>query len=471
MSTSGPLDSSEVNLPPQFIPPPAEFGATEDSLFALDLDDYFIDPEGRQLTYVLSSFANWLSIDQTTGILFGTPTNQDVGGYEIYIVASDGEFGIGTPFTLVRVANTNDAPSDIVGSFQSVPESTFVGFSVAVVGALDPDLGDTQAYALTDNAGGRFAIDAVTGRITVAIPNLLDFETVAAHTIRVRATDAAGLSIEKDFTVAVADVNESPSTLALTSGGSIAENSPVGTVVGQLAGTDPDAGSVLSYSLVDSAGGRFSIDAATGVVKVANAALLDFEVATSHDIVARVTDAGGLIRTQSFTIAIEDAADNIIAGTSGANRILGTNGADFIIGLGGRDFLSGGDGNDILVGGAGEDVLAGGAGRDTFRFTTLSDSARGGSRDSILDFNPLDGPGHDLIDLGLIDANTNLAGDQAFAFIGSAAFSKIAGQLRFEDGVLAGDVNGDGRADFEIALTLVGAFMPQTHLDPTDFIL
>lgn len=459
------------NLPPLFTPPPAVMHATEDSLFSVDLDDYFTDPEGQQLTYRLNSFSTWLTIDQSTGVLYGTPTNADVGGYEIYIHASDGLTSFGSPFTLVRVANTNDAPSDIVGSFQSVPESTFVGFSVAVVGALDPDLGDTQAYALTDNAGGRFAIDAVTGRITVAIPNLLDFETVAAHTIRVRATDAAGLSIEKDFTVAVADVNESPSTLALTSGGSIAENSPVGTVVGQLAGTDPDAGSVLSYSLVDSAGGRFSIDAATGVVKVANAALLDFEVATSHDIVARVTDAGGLIRTQTFTIAVEDAADNVITGTAGANRLSGTGGADFINGLAGRDVLLGGDGNDILVGGAGSDQLTGGAGHDTFRFAALSDSVRGGSRDSILDFNPLDGPDHDLIDLGLIDANANLAGDQAFTFIGSSDFSRTAGQLRFENGVLAGDVNGDGRADFEIALTLVGGFQPEPYLDQTDFIL
>ena len=57
-------------------------------------------------------------------------------------------------------------------------------------------------------------------------------------------------------------------------------------------------------------------------------------------------------------------------------------------------------------------------------------------------------------DMSVIDANTGLAGDQAFAFIGAAAFSGVAGQLRAQVGggatVVSGDLNGDSAADFAI---------------------
>ena len=66
-----------------------------------------------------------------------------------------------------------------------------------------------------------------------------------------------------------------------------------------------------------------------------------------------------------------------------------------------------------------------------------------------MDFSHAQG---DKIDLSALDANTTLANDQAFSYIGNAAFS-AAGQLRLVGGVLSGDTNGDAVADFEIALT------------------
>lgn len=58
----------------------------------------------------------------------------------------------------------------------------------------------------------------------------------------------------------------------------------------------------------------------------------------------------------------------------------------------------------------------------------------------------------DRIDLRLIDANSTRGGDQAFTFIGATAFTGVAGQLRYDGITLSGDTNGDGIADFTVAL-------------------
>ena len=66
--------------------------------------------------------------------------------------------------------------------------------------------------------------------------------------------------------------------------------------------SDGDATDSVTYSLVDDAGGRFSIDANTGVVTVADGTLLDREAAASHDIEVTATSSDGSTSTQSYTM-------------------------------------------------------------------------------------------------------------------------------------------------------------------------
>ena len=120
-------------------------------------------------------------------------------------------------------------------------------------------------------------------------------------------------------------------------------------------------------------------------------------------------------------------------------------------GLAGNDTLYGNGGNDTLIGGVGTDHMTGGSGNDMFVF---ADGDFGGTTastaDEIVDFTG----GQDKIDLSAVDANSLLGGDQAFAFIGTAAFCDTAGELRYEqisgNTYLTGDTNGDGIADFMI---------------------
>jgi serralysin len=73
--------------------------------------------------------------------------------------------------------------------------------------------------------------------------------------------------------------------------------------------------------------------------------------------------------------------------------------------------------------------------------------------------------GQDKIDLSTIDANTLLAGDQAFAFVTN--FTTTAGQVRYSGGIVYINTDTDTAAEFEIALTGV---VPAS-LAATDFLL
>lgn len=136
-----------------------------------------------------------------------------------------------------------------------------------------------------------------------------------------------------------------------------------------------------------------------------------------------------------------------LLGMAGNDQLFGEAGQDRLIGGAGKDTLSGGAGDDYIYGGAGRDRLTGGEGNDVFYFHAVSDS-RPGARDIITDFLS----GFDRLDFSRIDANTRVAKKQDFSFIENLDFSGAAGELRFANEVLSGDVNGDKVADFSIQM-------------------
>ena len=153
---------------------------------------------------------------------------------------------------------------------------------------------------------------------------------------------------------------------------------------------------------------------------------------------------------ESFTVTTGAGNDTIITG-SGADVLRGGNGNDHFSGGKGADQLFGDAGDDRLRGGLGNDVMTGGSGADVFVFGTIRETGVLGGHDMIRDFEV----GSDHIGLVSIDANWNTSGNQAFHFIGSAGFTSAAGQLRFADGLITGDVDGDGQSDFTIELGAV----------------
>jgi hypothetical protein len=126
--------------------------------------------------------------------------------------------------------------------------------------------------------------------------------------------------------------NESPFDLNSTAPLSIAENQPVGTVVGQLTAQDPDANSTLTFTLVGGSNDNhlFSMDT-NGTLKTV--AQLDYESNSSYIIRAKVHDQNNSSIKRNFTVnvlnmiedldqdGIEDAFDTDIDGDGYSNEI------------------------------------------------------------------------------------------------------------------------------------------------------
>ncbi len=176
-------------------------------------------------------------------------------------------------------------------------------------------------------------------------------------------------------------------------------------------------------------------------------------------------DGGAGNDTASYATATSGIVVNLTLSTQNT----GVAGIDTLVGienLTGSNFddrLTGNGANNVLTGGIGRDFLTSGGlfDHDIFDYNSTSESQPGFllKRDVITDFRGLGAAVGDQIDLTDIDANAGLAGNQAFTYIGGAAFT-AAGQLRYVGHLDGAELQGNTDANLataEIVIALVGA--------------
>ena len=290
--------------------------AVAGSVVGITVDASDSDATNNAITFSLvDDDGGRFQIDSTTGVVstLGTIDREADGATRIITVratSADGSFS-DQAFTI----NINDVDEFDVGAIidsdataNSVAENAVIGTTVGLTAqASDADATTSAiAYTLDDNAGGRFAIDNVTGVVTVNAA--LDYETNTSHNVTVRATSADGSFSTQSFTIDVTDVSESGVTGIVDNDAAAdftLENAAIGSAVGVTAfADDADGTDTVSYSLDNDAGGRFSIDSVTGVVTVASG--IDREAAGSYDITVRATSTDTSTTTRLFTINIGD---------------------------------------------------------------------------------------------------------------------------------------------------------------------
>ena len=185
----------------------------------------------------------------------------------------------------------------------SVPENqTFV----VDINATDVD-GDTLTYSLTDSSDQTiFDLNASTGILSFKAPPNFESNT-SSYDVEVRVSDGQANS-NILLPVFVTNLNESPTSLSSSANLKILENQPVGTVVGQLTATDPDANTTLTYHLVNGSGDTdnslFSLET-NGTLK--SAVSLDYESkGSAHSIRVQVRDQYNALLEGSLPIAVSD---------------------------------------------------------------------------------------------------------------------------------------------------------------------
>ncbi len=279
------------------------------------------------------------------------------------VTVTDGGGETDTQTVTINVGDVDEAdvttPVDVNGAPNSVAENAALGTVVAVTAfATDADATtNAVTYAITGGSGASlFAIDSATGVVTVNGPINREV-TGASVDIEVTATSADGSSKFDTFTIAVTDADEfdvGAITDSDSASNSLAENAAIGASAGiTAAASDADATtSGITYSLDDSAGGRFAINATTGVVTLA--AALDFEAKASHDIVVRATSQDGSFSTQTFTVAVTDLNDTAPVFTS-ASAVTIDEGTTAVLTLTATDADTVGDPVSFSITGAGAD--------------------------------------------------------------------------------------------------------------------
>jgi ELWxxDGT repeat protein len=244
--------------------------------------------------------------------------------YSIRVRSTDqGSLSTEKVFT-ISVTNVNETPTDIALSASSIAENLASGTTVGTLSTTDPDAANTFTYTLVTGTGStdNASFTIVGGELRTAAS--FNFEAKSSYSIRVRSTDQGSLSTEKVFTIAVTNVNETPTDIAL-SATTIAENLASGTTVGTLSTTDPDASNTFTYTLVSGTG---STDNASFTIvggQLRTAASFNFEAKSSYSIRVRSTDQGSLSTEKVFTIAVtnvnETPTDITLSATSIAENL------------------------------------------------------------------------------------------------------------------------------------------------------
>ena len=97
----------------------------------------------------------------------------------------------------------NEAPTNIATSQTAIYEANANGATVSNLSSTDPDAGDTFTYTLVSGIGSTDNASFSISGNQLKANSVFVFKTKSTYSIRLRTTDAGGLSYEKVFSISV----------------------------------------------------------------------------------------------------------------------------------------------------------------------------------------------------------------------------------------------------------------------------
>jgi Ca2+-binding RTX toxin-like protein len=391
----------------------------EPSLFRFDTDT------------VAPKVANFKQIRKADGAIVAAPTTPIVGVDDIKVVVTfsekvfdpnNGNFKLGVKdFTLAAPGLVNAKIIKVT----DISNNTNTRFEVVVDTGDQAHQGSIKLTAskanIIDQPGNKLVGNLDSAVIKVLVPNLIN--GTPGNDANLKATNFTDFV---DGKAGVDTLSYANSTAAVTA------NLTTGKGTGSFAQGD-------TYKNIENLIGSRFLDKLTG-----NAQANELKGEGGND---RLDGGAG-----NDTLRGAAGNDTEIGG-AGNDRMAGGGGNDTLNGNAGNDSMFGEDGDDVLTGGLGKDTMNGGRGGDAFTFNTAAEIGKGAARDIIQDFTH----GVDEIDLA------NLPGNLTFLAGKGAAFTGVAGQLRWfqedragavrDKTIVEGDTDGNKVADFQIELT------------------
>ncbi len=176
--------------------------ATEDSEYSYTIATN--DPEGDVVTITFDKKPSWLSYNDVSKKLTGTPLNKDVGSNDVTISITDGIAAPEKQIFTITVTNSNDAPVFTSVSDLTIEEDKLYSYSVTA-NDIDPtndnltfDVSKKPSWLNFDN----------TTKLLSGTPLNAD---IGSHEIIITVTDGiVGTPIEQKFTISVTNTNDAP---------------------------------------------------------------------------------------------------------------------------------------------------------------------------------------------------------------------------------------------------------------------
>gem|GEM_PF-712768 len=268
------------------------------------------DIDGTIEASSLSAEHGSVSLGENGDITY-TPDADYNGTDTVQIEVTDNSGAVNAKSFTVDVAAVNDDPTAADDTGISTAEDTQLTIPADRLLGNDRDVdGDTLSIASVQDAEHGVARVNNDGSVSFTPDANYNGDASFSYTV----SDGQGGEDTATVHLKVSAVEDSISIISDTdaAANAVDENTATGTAIGITASaTDIDAGSTVSYSLLNDADGRFAIDSESGVITVADGTKLDYEADDLHLISVKATSSDGSSSTKNFAVSVNDINENI----------------------------------------------------------------------------------------------------------------------------------------------------------------
>lgn len=209
-------------------------------------------------------------------------------------------YGIGIDNVELKT-HVNADPTFVNISSDVVDEHSPINTVVGTFSTIDPDAADSHTYQLSGTDAGRFNLNGDELRTS----QVFDFEQQSSYSLVITSNDGRGGTFARLLTINVADVNEAPTGIQLSST-SVARGGVAGTVVGNITITDVDQGDNHTISLGGVDASAFQVQ--SGQLKTQNAITATSQ--SSFSIIITAVDREGEMVSKPYTITVDESSVN-----------------------------------------------------------------------------------------------------------------------------------------------------------------